>query len=868
MKNHWLRTGAAVLLALAIAGCGGGGGGGDTVTPTPVPPGSLKSAIDSAATVAANDTSDNSSASFTVLQNASVPAVTVAGPPKVNFAVFSDGKAKSDLALANVSFAIAKLVPGTNGNPDQWVNYIYRTETATAGVGPNGTPVLASAKQATTDSKQTDPALAAAQLVFHDEGYYTYTFRTDIKDPTKTNGVTFEPNRTHRVAIQLSYKNVAGETILVNPYFDFTLDANGNSVAVTDPSKTRKMTDVSSCNGCHEKLALHGGGRVDTQYCVMCHNPGTTDANSGNVLTLSTMAHKIHAGKLLKAKLDAGLGGEDYTIWGYSNSKHDYAEVGFPQDLRNCTVCHSGANPATPQGDNWKTRPSREACLTCHANKAGSRWLNTHTILNNNQDPLAPATLMPNSACAGCHAPGSAVAPERVHWNQNEENAAKYKVNIESAVYDATARVVNVKYSLTDPTNGNAAYNLVTSDCTGTGAALTCSNNTKFGNLRFYLAYQNMIGQPLGVTEWSANNNGGSGANAFFYKGTNDGSNHYTVAIPVPADVPGISLAAGSARVVSIGQIKEPKLQVKAATDPRPVVTPTELVSVVVQNTFIDLALSGPLVPRRTVVASEKCNVCHGALGTTSGSNTLANAFHGGARNTVEACAVCHDANKVSSTVMTSGLSLNESYQFKRMIHGIHGNSKRTYPFTHGNVVQGAFNKEGALTTGGTFFADQKVTIGGVSTTVIGAGTAVAAGNTFQTIADIVTAAARAAGYTGNAVSAAENYAAEVAYPAVGLNCNACHVNDSYKVDHGTLGAVVSKPAGVTDPMKWMVISPKAASCTACHDSPPAIAHVTSFGGASFGNRTQAQSLQTQEICADCHAAGGFKGVDIVHGQK
>ena len=93
-------------------------------------------------------------------------------------------------------------------------------------------------KQATTDSKQTDPALAAAQLVFNPDGYYTYTFKTDIKNPTKTNGVTFEPSRTHRVAIQLSYKNAAGETVLVNPYFDFTVDANGNSVPVTDPAKT------------------------------------------------------------------------------------------------------------------------------------------------------------------------------------------------------------------------------------------------------------------------------------------------------------------------------------------------------------------------------------------------------------------------------------------------------------------------------------------------------------------------------------------------------------------------------------------------------------------------------------------------------
>jgi OmcA/MtrC family decaheme c-type cytochrome len=581
------------------------------------------------------------------------------------------------------------------------------------------------------------------------------------------------------------------------------------------------MTDIASCNSCHEKLALHGGGRVDTQFCVMCHNPGTTDANSGNVLTLATMAHKIHSGKLLKAKLDAGKGGEDYTIWGNSNSKHAYAEVGFPQDLRNCTKCHSGANTATPQGDNWKTAPSKEACLTCHANKAGSDWDTSHTVFAGELVGAgAKATDLSNKQCNDCHKPGSNISAERVHWNQNEENAAKYKMNIESASFDATTRMVTIKYFLSDPTNGNAAYNLVTSDCTGT-ATVTCTNTTKFGNLRFYLAYQNMVGQSTAVTEFSANNNGGSSANVFAYKGVNDGNNHYTAQIAVPPDT-ATQIAAGSARVVSIGQIKEPQLQVKWATDPRPEAVPRTLINTVVQNSFMDLALTGPLNPRRTIVATEKCNVCHGALGTTSGSNTLASAFHGGARNIVEACVTCHDVNKMSSTKMTNGLDLNESYQFKRMIHGIHGNSKRSFPFTHGNKVVDAFNKDGTSTT---------------------------AGNP-SLAADV------------------ENYAAEVAWPGVGINCNACHVDNSYKVDQGPLGAVISKPVGVTDPMQWLVVSPKAATCTACHDSPKAMAHVTSFGQASFANRSQAQSMVTQEICADCHSSGGFKGVDIVHGQK
>ena len=232
-----------------------------------------------------------------------------------------------------------------------------------------------------------------------------------------------------------------------------------------------------------------------------------------------------------------------------------------------------------------------------------------------------------------------------MHFNQNEDNAAKYKVTIQSATFDAAGRKVTIRYHVADPTSNNAKYNLVTSDCTGSGATLTCANTTRFGNLRFYLAYQNLVGQPTGTTEWTAYNNGGSNANVYMYKGTNDGTNAYTIDLPLPADS-ATAVAQGSARVVSIGQIKEPKLEVKVALDPRPPVSPTVLVNVVAQNTYADVTLSGPPSPRRQVVANEKCNVCHGALGTTSGSNTLSEAFHGGARNTVEACSICHDQNR------------------------------------------------------------------------------------------------------------------------------------------------------------------------------------------------------------------------------
>ena len=691
MTRAMKMWGAMVLVAATLVGCGGGNDGGSSLPAPPAPPpvsGALGAKLTAAAVVPANDTATNSSSAFKVLQDNGVPAVVVDRSAEGQLHGVLRRRHQEQPEARGRSFAIAKLVPGTNGEIDQWVSYVNRTETATPGVGPGGTPVLASARQATTDPK---PASQANQLVFNAEGYYTYTFSTNITDPAQTLGATFEPNRTHRIAIQLSYVNAAGETVRVNPYFDVTFDANGRSVQVTDPNKTRVMADVSSCNGCHDRLAIHGGGRVDVQFCVMCHNPGTTDANSGNVLTMQTMTHKIHAGRLLAA------GGEPYVIWGFRDSKSDFSRVGFPQDLRNCTVCHTAANPATPQGDNWKSRASKESCLTCHANKPGSGWYASHTeIASLLRPPVANPLDISNAQCIGCHGQGLTFGPDRVHWNQNEENAAKYKVNIDSALYDPATRKVSVRYSVSDPTNGNAKYNLVTPDCTYPAPNVctppTGTNNTRFGNLRLYVAYQNLVGQPTFRHRVQRLQQRRQRRQCAAVPGTNDGSNTYTVDISLPADT-ATAVAAGSARIVGVGQVKEVKLEVAWPTDPRPPVSPTEYVSVVVQHGFRDFAISGALNARREIVSNDKCNVCHGALGTTSGSNTLANAFHGGARNTVEACALCHDQNRYSSTVMTSGRALSENYSFKRMIHGIHGNSKRQYPFTHGNNVIGAFDR-------------------------------------------------------------------------------------------------------------------------------------------------------------------------------
>ncbi len=174
------------------------------------------------------------------------------------------------------------------------------------------------------------------------------------------------------------------------------------------------------------------------------------------------------------------------------------------------------------------------------------------------------------------------------------------------------------------------------------------------------------------------------------------------------------------------------------------------------------------------------------------------------------------------------------------MIHGIHGNSKRTYPFTNGNTVVGAFCNLANTS------AEAK-----------------AACDPALTLAPDVT-----------------NFAAEGASgPASDSTARPATSTTRTVNDQGTLGAVILKygntaagpvvfggATAVANPWDWNVISPKAASCTACHDSPRAIGHVTSFGNATYGNLPQ--NKWPQETCNDCHAGGLFMGVDRVHGLK
>jgi len=297
----------ALLVALALFGCSGGNSTAGDVEEVPV-------------RIAAVQVSDNGrTATMTV-----------------NFELSDDGAPLAGVAANDIRFSVAKLI--TASSPSSWQSYINTTETKEAG-DPGTTPDGTERTQATAERASTDGGF------FTDNGDGTYSYKLSINfrgvtDPVTGLPIAYEPSLTHRVAMQVS-DNVSNAT------YDF-VPGNPNAIPAT-----RSIVANASCSECHERLGLHGGDRVSVDYCVTCHNPGTEDANSGNTVDFTVMVHKIHTAA-------------DYIIWGFNNTKHDYSDVLYPQDVENCLKCHNGNDPATPDGDNWKNVPSEAACASCH----------------------------------------------------------------------------------------------------------------------------------------------------------------------------------------------------------------------------------------------------------------------------------------------------------------------------------------------------------------------------------------------------------------------------------------------------------------------------------------------------------------------
>jgi OmcA/MtrC family decaheme c-type cytochrome len=597
---------------------------------------------------------------------ATITSVTAQSPVVVNFRLTDrNGDPLQGLQASQARFALAKLVPENDASavPSEWKSYINRS------VAPNvAYPAGTTQIQATTETG------AAARFVDNGDGTYRYTFSFDIRTVTTPVPVSFEPNLTHRVAIQLS-----GVPAINNASLDF-VPAGG---AVTSK---REIVNNAACNACHDVMFFHGGsadagGRRDTQYCVTCHNPGTTDPETNNSVDMKVMVHKIHAG----AELANG-----YSIVGYGNTPYDYSEIEWTQDIRNCFTCHQEDDATVPQASNWRKTVTAEACGTCHDNVDWSTGANHGGIV-----------VTDNRDCQVCHGPDStfangALKAENAHKVPAQEAAGDFEyqvVSVAGVKLDGSAGAVAGKVSpgeyalvtikVINPNTG-AAYDIndqsvnnpfFTKPCvpatncnpppspTSTQALSTSLNvdvawSTKeFINVdsRSATATSGTPGQPTQIgflTNTAASTTacvGGAGVGcppqALGRPVANpDGSFTKAALVPVPAT--GVT---GSGAAIIEGR---PVVD----TNPDPTVLLYERVRVVSVGKPFAIT-DGTAVARRSVVETAKCNDCHFNL-----------AIHGGGRTAnTELCSSCHNPNITCRTVGASGTT-----DLKVMAHGLH----------------------------------------------------------------------------------------------------------------------------------------------------------------------------------------------------
>jgi len=534
--------------------------------------------------------------------NATINSVRIASPPVVDFSL-SDGNGNpiKNLPASAISFKIAKLIPGTDGNASAWQSYINTVEEP--GVGP-GTEAKV---QATTESGST------GKLVDNGDGTYTYTFGFDIANVTDPIPVSYVPTLTHRVSFE-----IRGYAPVRNPSYDFRPSDNATSGLFT-----RDIANIDRCNRCHENLQFHGGARFEIKDCVTCHNPGSTDANSGNTLNMAVMTHKIHFG----ASLPSVINGTDYCIYGRNDEPHCYGDLVYPQDIRNCRGCHDENDSETPDASNWFEQPTDATCGACHDD--------VNFVTGENHGPgMGPGMGIPadNSQCISCHAsnPNSALEVRQAHRMLEVEAAANYRFNIITIDFMGPGTAPDVTFSVSNPQNNDALYDLANN------VVLTASP------LRFYVAWSSLDYSNAGA----GTNNAQPQATDVYANGilqaTDNGDFTYSLTLGMVAPA-----ATGSGVVNFEGNVA-------SSVGTLPVTTAFKYFSIT----------DDPLVPRRVVVDIERCNDCHSLT-----------SFHATRNNSIESCQICHLADAARGGNPSRG-----PMDMKHFIHRKHAVDAIRYP--------------------------------------------------------------------------------------------------------------------------------------------------------------------------------------------
>ena len=611
-NNSFTRVATVLLIGLALISCSGGDNGSDGAAGAAGPVGPAGPPGPSTGSGIPIDSADKINIA---VSSVDVPAA--GGMPTVYFALTNDlDQGLKDLPAGDIRFVLSQLSAGTGGGSSEWHSYVTRSSNGIANA------------QANTETA------TSGTFVDYGDGTYEYTFEQALTD--YPGGPTFNSIKTHRLGIE-----IRGQApISSNGIHDF-VPAGGA------PLLERKIVDNNTCNACHDRLEFHGGPRTDVEYCVTCHNPNSTDEDSGNTVDMKALIHNIHAGR------------DGYAIIGYRGSLHDYSDIQWTQDIRNCQTCHEESDLNTPQASNWQLVPNRAACGTCHYDD-GDTLNGVHDYaIEDGVHPLG-LTLTDDTQCLLCHGPDATIVNGDVQVAKAHEipeaiAAQAFEYEVVSVADTGPGDFPTVSIRVLDPTDPNYATDPASTawdinDVNGpfqTGSArikvdIAWSTND-YGNVdpSDDLARPALTGAPfapIGVDFKSGAANNGS--NVFTKTSTS--------AIPTGITGSGVAIVEG-------------RPQLDLGNGP-------ESLAVVGRGKSFAITDAAP-VDRRQVVNIEKCNDCH---------NTLA--LHGDNRvGNTELCSTCHNPNATDINRRVAGGSCevalgadDESIDLKRMIHGIH----------------------------------------------------------------------------------------------------------------------------------------------------------------------------------------------------
>jgi len=628
---------------------------------------------------------------------------------------------------------------------------------------------------------------AAAQPAYDSGGVFgpldaatrtrTYTFATKLP-------AGFPATLTHTVGAQIE-RAFAGTSLVANPILDF-VPAGGAAAT------TRAVTTTNQCNRCHDPLAVHGGGRREVRLCQLCHTDQAVDPDTGNTLDLKHVIHRVHRGKNLPSVVNGALGAK-YAFVGFGGEEIVFGEkvaacvggalkglpcddagdcpggtctgtttvgTGFPPDLRDCSLCHTdGADAA-----NHRTRPNALACTGCHDD------------VNPGETPTdagPPGTNhvaddQPDALCRLCHTPtgeefdlsvdGAHVIPERSAQLRGLSGAILSATGAASSPVTFTFRFQNGDGS---PVTSLAEFNRLALNMSGP--------TTDFGGFTPPFVSENVPAAGGVLT-------GPDGAGVFTY----------VTAAKLPAGAEGSwRIGMEARRPVTIFD-----------PDANPIAVNESPV-----NPIRDFSVDGsPVAPRRTIVTQARCERCHGPF-------SRGFSVHGGPRDTVEYCVICHnprmsDFGRRKNAIGVGADPETEPIGLEHLLHKIHSGEELTQ---HPYVVYG-----------------------------FGSG---------------------ANGFTPYDF-------AEVRFPGDRRNCAGCHVGGS---------ELLPLPAGLLPTIESFVdvsggpavetvtggIPPVQDACLACHDSADAAAHAETNTTASGA-----------EACAVCHGEGSMAAVSEVHARE